>query len=73
MAKPNQLSEGQLIRSRDGKLIGVFTGHSRPCALEGCRGVRLRVKWPDGKYTWPCSQGMGTPTFGPTKGQLEIN
>lgn len=44
--------------SRDGKEKGILTGGRRCCALEGCTGVRLGVRWPDGKLTWPCTDGM---------------
>ena len=44
--------------SRDKKLKGKFTGASRACTLEGCRGERFGVKWPDGHTTYPCSKGL---------------
>jgi len=28
------------------------------CRLDGCRGVRIPVRWSDGKHTFPCSKGM---------------
>lgn len=37
---------------------GELTGTSRMCPLEGCTGVRLYVRWPDGKITYPCTKGM---------------
>jgi hypothetical protein len=37
---------------------GVLTGSSRRCQLEGCLGVRLYVRWDDGKLTMPCTKGM---------------
>jgi len=48
----------QRVQSRRGRLIGVTTGATRPCQLEGCKGVRVTVKWPDGKHTHPCSEGL---------------
>ena len=72
MSESNQQEKGQPLRSSTGKTIGAFTGHTKACTLGGCRGVRLRVKWPDGKYTWPCSKGLGTPTSGTNKGHLTI-
>lgn len=48
----------ETVLSRDGKERGTVTGRTRPCSLEGCRGVQVMVKWPDGKVTWPCSAGM---------------
>ena len=37
---------------------GRLTGGTRRCTLEGCRGERLGVRWPDGRITWPCSEGL---------------
>ena len=55
----NQIaSKGTVILSRDGKLKGKATGTTRRCTLEGCTGVRVGTRWPDGKITWPCSKGM---------------
>lgn len=44
--------------SRGGRLQGRLTGGARVCPLEGCTGVRLGVRWPDGSLTWPCTKGM---------------
>lgn len=47
-----------LPKSGDESQKGVILNlHSRPCSLEGCTGVRMYVKWPDGKHTYPCSKG----------------
>lgn len=44
--------------SRDGTERGEIRNlRSRPCRLEGCTGVRIHVRWPDGKSTYPCSKG----------------
>ena len=48
------------ILSRDGKQRGVCTGGTKPCALTGCTGLRIYVRWPDKKLTYPCSKGMKT-------------
>ncbi len=37
---------------------GTLTGARRRCQLEGCLGVRLYVRWNDGKLTLPCTKGM---------------
>jgi len=37
---------------------GTLTGGEHHCTLEGCRGLRLAVRWPDGHMTFPCSKGM---------------
>jgi len=38
--------------------VGETTGGYRPCTMVGCRGVRVVVRWPDRKYTYPCTEGM---------------
>lgn len=38
--------------------VGIPTGATFRCRLEGCTGRRITVKWPDGKITHPCSKGM---------------
>ncbi|MDI6824673.1 MAG: hypothetical protein QME87_10015 [Bacillota bacterium] len=48
----------RLVKGRDGLMEGVVTGRTWPCRLEGCRGVRVEVEWPDGTRTRPCSAGM---------------
>lgn len=30
----------------------------RDCNLEGCRGLKLCVKWSDSRRTWPCTKGL---------------
>lgn len=37
---------------------GETTGASYPCRLEGCAGIRITTRWPDGHITHPCSKGM---------------
>lgn len=39
-------------------VAGVLTGGKHQCQLEGCRGLRLAVRWPNGKHTFPCTKGM---------------
>jgi len=46
------------VMSRGKKYVGYTTGAVRSCTLEGCLGVRVVVKWSDGKITYPCSKGM---------------
>ena len=46
------------VISRGGNHTGVCTGTTRPCRLEGCTGMRITVRWGDGKITYPCSKGM---------------
>lgn len=38
-------------------VVGTVVGLRR-CTMEGCRGTRVGVRWPDGKLTWPCSKGL---------------
>lgn len=52
--------KGQTVLSRGGEHVGVvMTGNEIHCTLEGCRGVKAAVKWPDGKRTYLCSRGLG--------------
>ena len=50
--------EGKTILSRDGRLKGIASGATHLCSMEGCNGVRVSTKWPDGKTTYPCSKGL---------------
>jgi hypothetical protein len=40
------------------KRVGFTTGGVRRCQLDGCPGIRVGVRWPDGRMTWPCTEGM---------------
>lgn len=46
------------VLSRDGALRGTATGSTKRCQLAGCTGRRYFVRWPDGRYSWPCSKGI---------------
>lgn len=37
---------------------GTTTGVTRPCRLSGCTGIRIGVRWLDGRLSWPCTKGM---------------
>jgi len=52
------LQPGEPLYARDGRHAGTFTGHTRWCQLDGCGGVRMMIRWKDGKVTWPCSKGL---------------
>lgn len=52
----------KFILSRDGELKGEVTSTTRRCRLEGCNGLRLGVRWPDRKVTYPCTKGMHVVT-----------
>lgn len=60
----------ETVWSRDGKVAGKATGSQHPCQMEGCRGQRVSVKWPDGSRTFPCSRGM--VPVGMTAGSWQI-
>ena len=47
-----------VILSTDGKMKGIVTGGQRRCRMEGCPGMRIATRWPDGKLTLPCSRGL---------------
>jgi hypothetical protein len=53
----NDLKEGTKILSRRGA-VGIATGGQGRCMLEGCTGMRITVRWKDGKITKPCSRGL---------------
>lgn len=64
----NIWNKGWTVLNRDETKIGLTTGTTKRCTLEGCRGLRVAVRWPDGKLTWPCSRGLIlTKTFGQYK------
>ena len=62
----SQLEEwtGKKMYGRKGspaeKIYGIVGKGRRRCPLAGCNGLRVRVVWPDGKVTWPCSKGLLT-------------
>jgi len=58
MTMIDHVTKGVSCLNREGSLAGVLTGGTRHCSLSGCRGVRIYVRWPDGKLTLPCSEGM---------------
>ena len=49
------------VTSRTG-VVGKTTGKTRLCRNKGCTGIRIGIKWSDGKVTYPCSKDM---TFSP--------
>lgn len=56
MATRNK-TDKEKVKAKGGE-IGHATGGQRDCNLHGCRGVRIAVRWPDGKITYPCTKGM---------------
>lgn len=56
--RDSMFEKGTVIYSRTGKLKGVATGSQQTCRLSGCTGLRISVRWPDGKHTFPCSKGI---------------
>lgn len=47
------------VWDREGKKRGdVINFEDHPCRLEGCRGNRIPVRWPNGQITRPCTEGM---------------
>ena len=57
----NDLAENaqpKWMLNRDGTIRGEIRNlNCRRCQMEGCTGMRIHVKWPDGKSTYPCSKG----------------
>jgi hypothetical protein len=56
--RDSMFEKGTAVYSRDGKLKGTTTGAQHHCKLHGCTGMRIAVRWPDGKHTFPCSKGI---------------
>lgn len=50
--------EYSFIWNREGTERSQRTGGTRQCGMEGCRGLRIGTRWPDGKITFPCSKGL---------------
>lgn len=51
---------GVHIWARDCRTVGVATGTVTRCSMAGCTGIRIWVRWPDGRLTKPCSKGLLT-------------
>lgn len=49
--------EFRVIIARDGT-VGQASGSLHHCQMEGCNGLRISVRWPDGRTTFPCSRGL---------------
>ena len=54
----NSEKKNDRIYNREGTEFGLTTGGIRRCQLESCFGDRILIRWPDGKLTCPCSEGM---------------
>jgi len=48
------------VFARNGRTRGRIVGGGDRCKLEGCPGVRISIRWPDGSLTRPCSEGLST-------------
>lgn len=46
------------IYNRDGTEKGECRGTYHRCRMEGCNGLRITVRWPEGRITYPCSKGL---------------
>lgn len=55
---PDLPVKGMKVWDRAGVVVGHMTGASFRCRLEGCGGLRITVKWPDGGLTHPCTKGV---------------
>lgn len=49
--------EYQRVIARDGT-PGTPTGSVHRCSMAGCNGLRIAVRWPDGRCTFPCTRGL---------------
>jgi hypothetical protein len=52
-----QFPEMTFVWSKYGSETGTRVG-DRPCQMAGCHGLSIGVRWPDGKLTWCCTDGM---------------
>jgi hypothetical protein len=39
---------------------GIRTGGWRHCQMEGCNGLRVGLRWANGRISWPCTKGLIT-------------
>lgn len=60
----SNFEKGTKVRPRKGAKRGVTTGSRHRCRMHGCTGIRLTVRWSDGKLTFPCSKGMSVDPNG---------
>lgn len=49
--------EMKYVLSRDGSEKGIIVLGSRHCNCCGKQN-KIRVRWPDGRHTWPCVRGL---------------
>lgn len=61
--------EPKYVYCRGGGERGELTGVQRRCAMAGCIGRAIGVRWPDGKVTWNCSKNLTLRD----DGQYELN
>ena len=52
------MEKNKTVYSSDTKFKGLTTGSEFPCRMEGCRGMRIGVRWNDGTITFPCTKGL---------------
>ena len=51
--------KGSLVLARKpDRHRGRTTGGWRLCPSHGCTGIRMGVRWSDGKITWICSKSL---------------
>lgn len=55
---PIPFQKGTVVLNYEGTEKGICTGGTYRCQMEGCLGLRVVVRWPDGKITRPCTKGM---------------
>jgi len=58
---------GLEVFCRRGRVRGRIVGITRRPCFDGCGGLRLAVRWKDGKITYPCTKGMGITKDGSLK------
>jgi len=58
LSREMRFEAGRKVYSRTYDEVGLTTGSTHACPMSGCSGLRVAVKWPDGRHTFPCSRGM---------------
>lgn len=46
------------VYAENGRTRGRIIGGGDHCRLEGCPGIRVSVRWPNGTLTRPCTEGL---------------
>ena len=51
-------NEYRIVWNKAGTKFSVRTGGTRRCPMAGCTGLRVFLRWSDGRITYPCTKGL---------------